>query len=253
MFLPAAAEAPPPAPAPPGHILVVEDDPAMREAILEHLRDRGLPALGAPTSAAARRALATGEPGLVLLDLQLGGEDGLDLLREIRSASDVPVVIITGRRREEIDRVVGLELGADDYLDKPFGLRELLARIRAVLRRQEIGRAARDRDPERGGYRFAGWRLERRLRRLTDPEGVETPLTRGEYALLLAFLAAPRRVLTREQLLHATRLHEDVFDRSIDVQVLRLRRKLEADPGAPELILTERGLGYRFAAEVEAW
>lgn len=237
----------------PGHVLVVEDDPAMREMILEYLQDRALPAAGAATTAAARRALTASEPGLVLLDLQLGREDGLDLLREIRSASDVPVIIITGHRREEIDRVVGLELGADDYLAKPFGLRELLARIRAILRRQEIGRTARARDPERGGYRFAGWRLERRARRLTSPEGRETPLTKGEYALLRAFLSAPGRILSREQLLQATRVHEDVFDRSIDVQVLRLRRKLEADPGNPTLIRTERGLGYVFAAEVEAW
>ncbi|MEC9433750.1 MAG: response regulator [Pseudomonadota bacterium] len=242
-----------PAAAVAGHVLVVEDDAAMREMILEYLADRGLPAASASGPAEARRAIGSGEPGLVLLDLQLGQADGLDLLREIRAVSDVPVIIITGHRREEIDRVVGLELGADDYLAKPFGLRELTARIRAILRRQEIGRALRARDPERGGYRFAGWRLERRARRLTDPEGRATPLTKGEYALLLAFLAAPGRVLSREQLLHATRMHEDVFDRSIDVQVLRLRRKLEADPSAPALIRTERGVGYVFAVEAEAW
>src|SRR5262249_5647992 len=140
----------------------------------------------------------------------------------------------------------GLELGADDYIIKPFNPRELLARVRAVLRRQEIGRAGQQRDPERGGYTFEGWRLDRRLRRLTDPKGAAVPLTKGEYALLVAFLKAPQRPLSREQLLQATRIHEDVFDRSIDVQVLRLRRKIEVDASAPRMISTERGVGYTF-------
>ncbi len=158
---------------------------------------------------------------------------------------------MTGHRRDEIDRVVGLELGADDYVTKPFSLRELLARIRAVLRRQELGRAGSARDPERGGYRFAGWRLERRARRLLDPGANPVVLTKGEYALLVAFLEAPGRPLTREHLLQATRIHEDIFDRSIDVQVLRLRRKLEQDPSAPSVIQTARGVGYVFAIPVE--
>jgi two-component system, OmpR family, response regulator len=188
---------------------------------------------------------------LVILDLRLGQEDGLDLLREIRSNSDVPV-ITTGHRREEIDRVVGLELGADDYITKPFGLRELLARIRAVLRRREAGQAAVQRDQEKGRCRFGGWQLDRRIRRLTDSSGIPVALTKGEYALLIAFLDAPQRPLSREHLLQATRIHEDVFDRSIDVQVLRLRRKLETDPNAPRVISTERGVGYVFALPVEA-
>lgn len=190
-------------------------------------------------------------PSLIILDLRLGQDDGLDLLREIRSHSDVPIIITTGHRRDEIDRVVGLELGADDYIAKPFSLRELLARVRAVLRRHEMGRAARAHDPERGGYRFDGWRLERRSRSLFDPEGNPVSLTKGEYGLLLAFLEAPQRPLTREHLLQATRVHEDIFDRSIDVQVLRLRRKLETDPSAPRVIQTERGVGYIFALAVE--
>jgi DNA-binding response OmpR family regulator len=197
------------------------------------------------------RLFAASEPDLVILDLRLGQEDGFDLLREIRSRSDVPIIIITGDRRDEIDRVVGLELGADDYLTKPFSLRELLARIRAVLRRQETRRAAPQRDPERGRCKFGGWQLDRRTRRLTDPTGIEVALTKGEYALLTAFLDAPQRPLSREHLLQATRVHEDVFDRSIDVQILRLRRKLEPDPSAPRIICTERGVGYVFALPVE--
>jgi DNA-binding response OmpR family regulator len=181
---------------------------------------------------------------LILLDLRLGQEDGLDVLKEIRSHSDVPNIIMTGHSREEVDRVVGLALGADDYLAKPFSLRELLARVRAVLRRHERGRATRARDPEIGGYRFNGWSLECRTRRLINPSGAPVLLTKSEYALLLAFLKAPHRPLTREMLLQATRVREDIFDRSIDVQVLRLRRKLEIDPNAPRVIETERGVGY---------
>jgi DNA-binding response OmpR family regulator len=184
------------------------------------------------------RQIARGEPSLVILDLRLGQDDGLDLLRELRARSDVPVIITTGHRRDEIDRVVGLELGADDYVIKPFGLRELLARIRAVLRRNELGRAASHRDGEQGRYRFAGWLLDRRTRQLTDPSGTPVALTKGEYSLLTAFLDAPQRPLSREHLLQATRIHEDVFDRSIDVQILRLRRKLEPDPSTPRLIRT---------------
>jgi DNA-binding response OmpR family regulator len=234
-----------------GSVLVVDDDQAILRMIVDFLGQNGMPVLSASGRPELRRHLAHASISLVVLDLQLGQLDGFDILREIRSSSDVPVVILTGHRREEIDRVVGLELGADDYLTKPVSLRELLARIRAILRRQEIGRTSRTRDPERGGYRFAGWRLERRNRRLTDPEGNVVPLTKGEYTLLHAFLEAPQRPLSRERLLQVTRVHEDVFDRSIDVQVLRLRRKLEADPSAPEILLTERGVGYVFAATVE--
>ena len=234
-----------------GHIIVVDDDPTLREMVIRYLDEHGVPTRAASNRAELHRHLEGTRPSLIILDLRLGQDDGLDLLREIRSQSDVPVIIATGHRPDEIDRIVGLELGADDYVIKPFSLGELLARVRAVLRRQEMGRAARARDPERGGYRFNGWMLERRGRRLLDASEAPVALSKGEYALLLAFLEAPQRPLTREHLLQATRVHEDVFDRSIDVQVLRLRRKLETDPSAPRVIQTERGVGYVFAMPVE--
>jgi two-component system, OmpR family, response regulator len=234
-----------------GHIVVVDDDPSLRQMVIKYLEDHNVPARSASNSVELNRHFEGTHPRLIILDLRLGQDDGLDLLREIRSHSDIPVIITTGHRPDEIDRIVGLELGADDYIIKPFSLRELLARVRAVLRRQEIGRAARTRDPERGGYRFDGWQLDRRSRRLVDPTATPVALSKGEYALLLAFLESPQRPLSREQLLQSTRVHEDIFDRSIDVQVLRLRRKLEIDPSAPRVIQAERGVGYIFAPPVE--
>lgn len=231
--------------------LVVEDDRTMRHLVVNYLEEHDIRAISATGRGEVAGLLANEDPSVVILDLRLGQEDGLDLLREIRSRSDVPVIITTGHRRDEIDRVVGLELGADDYLTKPFGLRELLARIRAVLRRREAGQTVVQRDPERGRSRFGHWQLDRRNRRLSDSSGAPVSLTKGEYALLIAFLDAPQRPLSREHLLQATRIHEDVFDRSIDVQVLRLRRKLETDASAPRVILTERGVGYVFALPVE--
>jgi two-component system, OmpR family, response regulator len=232
-------------------VLVVEDDPALQRMILNYFLENNIRTLVAAGRQEMVRHLDSTSVSLVILDLRLGQEDGLDLLREVRSSSDVPVIIITGHRCDDIDRVVGLELGADDYLTKPFNLRELLARVRAVLRRFDIGRVMPARDPERGRFRFSGWQLERKTRRLTDPAGTPIALTKGEYALLLAFLEAPQRTLSREHLLQATRVHEDVFDRSIDVQILRLRRKLEREPSAPRVIQTERGVGYVFAAAVQ--
>jgi two-component system, OmpR family, response regulator len=232
-------------------ILLVDDDPAMRQMIAAFLENHSMRVISAAGRQEMSRQLTGDEPSLVILDLQLGHEDGLDLLRDLRARSDLPVIIATGHRRDEIDRVVGLELGADDYLTKPFGLRELLARIRAVLRRRQSAQSGAHRDGERGRYRFGGWRLDRRLRRLTNPEGTPVVLTKGEYALLIAFVDAPQRPLSREYLLQATRMHEDIFDRSIDVQVLRLRRKLEADPIVPRMIRTERGFGYVFDVPVE--
>ena len=234
-----------------GHIIVVDDDPTLRQMVTRYLEDHNVPATSVSNRTELNRHFEGSQPSLIILDLRLGQDDGLDLLREIRSHSDVPVIITTGHRPDEIDRIVGLELGADDYIVKPFSLRELLARVRAVLRRQEMGRAARASDPERGGYRFNGWMLDRRGRKLVDPNAAPISLSKGEYALLLAFLEAPQRPLTREHLLQATHVHEDIFDRSIDVQVLRLRRKLEVDPSAPRVIQTARGVGYVFVATVE--
>jgi two-component system, OmpR family, response regulator len=232
-------------------VLVVEDDPALQRMILNYFIENNIRTLVASGREEMASQLGSAEVNLVILDLRLGQEDGLDLLREVRSGSEVPVIIITGHRRDDIDRVVGLELGADDYLTKPFNLRELLARVRAVLRRFDIGRTAHARDPERSRFRFCGWQLDCKTRRLSDPAGAPVALTKGEYALLVAFLSAPQRPLSREHLLQATRVHEDVFDRSIDVQILRLRRKLERDPSAPSVIQTERGVGYVFAVAVE--
>lgn len=234
-----------------GHIIVVDDDDTLRHMVVRYLEENNVSTRAASNRAELYRLLAGAEPSLIILDLRLGKDDGLDLLRDIRSHSDVPVIITTGHRPDEIDRIIGLELGADDYIIKPFSLRELLARVRAVLRRQEMGRSARVRDPERGGFRFNGWKLERRDRKLMNPSGAPVALSKGEYALLLAFLEAPQRPLTREHLLQATRVHEDIFDRSIDVQVLRLRRKLENEPQAPRVIQTARGVGYVFAVPVE--
>ena len=232
-------------------VLVVEDDPALQRMIFNYFDENNIRTLLACGRQDMLDQLGCTEVDLEILDLRLGREDGLDLLREIRSSSDVPVIIITGHSRDDIDRVVGLELGADDYLTKPFNLRELLARVRAILRRFDVGRAAPARAEKGGRFRFCGWQLDSRTRRLTDPAGAPVPLTKGEYALLMAFLDAPQRPLNREQLLQATRVHEDVFDRSIDVQILRLRRKLEQDPSAPRVIQTERGVGYVFAVPIE--
>jgi two-component system, OmpR family, response regulator len=233
------------------HVLVVDDDPAMRSMIADYLMDQNVRVSVAADSREMQRVLGAGAVDLVILDLKLGNEDGLEIVRALRADSDLPIIVLTGHRREAVDRVVGLELGADDYLTKPFTLRELLARIHAVLRRRSPA-ARRDQDAKRTRYRFAGWELNLRTRRLAAPSGEDIPLTKGEFALLTAFLQSPQRVLSREHLLSASRVHDnEVFDRSIDVQILRLRRKLEVDSSASALIKTERGVGYVFSSSVE--
>jgi DNA-binding response OmpR family regulator len=175
----------------------VDDDPAIRDLISDYFEQYGIQTVSAMNRPAVARQLARGDISAIILDLHLGQDNGLDLLREIRSSSDVPVIILTGRSRDEVDCVVGLELGADDYLTKPFGIRELYARVRAVLRRRVNGGSLRTRDAEWGGYKFGGWRLDRRRRRLIDPQEQPVTLSKGEYALLLAFLDAPERPLSR--------------------------------------------------------
>ena len=232
------------------HVLVVDDDPDMRDAISSYLEGENLRVTPAADGKSMARALADQTVDLIVLDLRLAGENGLELMRG--READVPVILITGHRREEADRIIGLELGADDYLTKPFSLRELLARIRAVLRRAESGERRTRENQKRARYRFAGWELEMRARRLTSPGGDVVPLTAGEFNLLAAFLRSPNHVLSREQLLAASHVHdEEIFDRSIDVQILRLRRKLERMPSEPALIKTERGAGYVLATPVE--
>ena len=235
------------------HILVVDDDPLMRELISDYLLESDLRVSTAEGSADMDRVLKDYVVDLVLLDLRLGGEDGMQLARRLRDETDVPVIIVTGKR-DEADRVMGLEIAADDYVTKPFSNRELLARVRAVLRRYQRrqGTEAPTRGTRRRAYRFEGWELNALARRLTDPHGKLVGLSNGEFNLLLALCEAPQRVLSRDQLLELSRLHgAEVYDRSIDVQILRLRRKIEVDASTPQFIRTERGAGYVFDAKVD--
>ncbi len=235
-------------------VLIVDDDPDMQRMVRDYLSGNNIKVAVAANRDGMIEKLAEHEYSLVVLDLRLGSEEGFDLLRELRTKSEIPVIIMTGHHRDEIDRVVGLELGADDYIAKPFSLRELLARIRAVVRRSETGRSRivteSVREAAAGVVRFGQWTLDRRARRLTDRGGSIIALTKGEYSLLSAFVDAPQRPLSREHLLQATRVHEDVFDRSIDVQILRLRRKLKDEDGSQSAISTERGVGYVFTLPV---
>jgi two-component system OmpR family response regulator len=232
-------------------ILAVDDDPAMRRLISDYLSQHDFSVIVAETGQEMLHVLAEASIDLVLLDMRLANEDGLALIRDLRPRSDVPIIVLTGSRREQADRIIGLELGADDYVLKPFSPRELVARIRAVLRRTELRESLRTNSEKRVRYRFGGWELDLRTHRLSTPAGEPVLLTNGEFNLLVAFLRSPEKVLSREYLLEATRLHPDVFDRSIDAQILRLRRKLEADPSQPSLIRTERGAGYLFASPVQ--
>jgi DNA-binding response OmpR family regulator len=233
------------------HVLAVDDDPSVRQMITDYLGDNELRVTSLPSGRGIEDVMSRETIDLVILDLKLPGEDGMQIARRLREASGIPIIMLTGRTAEA-DRVMGLELGADDYLSKPFSPRELLARIRALLRRARAQDTVADCLAKIRAYRFAGWELNVRLRRLKSPVGETVPLTNSEFNLLAAFLSAPQRVLSREQLLDNSRLHNDeVYDRSIDVQVGRVRRKIEV-PGAKErLIQTERGFGYVFTAEVE--
>jgi DNA-binding response OmpR family regulator len=234
------------------HILVVDDDPQIRGLLQEYFRATELRVSATSSGKEMTGILVDHAIDLLVLDLRLVGEDGMALARQVREASDIPIIILTGVH-DEADRVMGLELGADDYLTKPFSPRELLARIRTVLRRTkgEALTEARQRDVR--AYRFASFELNLRTRRLAkQPPGQRIELTNREFNLLAALLAAPQRLLTRDQLLEASRVYDnEVYDRSVDVQVLRLRRKIEDNPAQPRLIVTERGVGYSFNAPVE--
>jgi two-component system OmpR family response regulator len=233
-----------------GHVLVVDDDAAARERVANYLALNDFRVTPAENGKRMMEIMRDEPIDLVALELTLRGEDGHQLARRLRETSPVPIIIVTSRA-EEADRVMGLELGADDYVIKPFSTRELLARIRAVMRRCRTSDTAPDRNRAVRAYHFAGWTLNVPLHALKSPEGKRVPISNGEFGLLLALLGRPQRTLSRDQLLELSRLRTtEVYDRSIDVQILRLRRKIEADPARPELIKTERGLGYRFCASV---
>ncbi len=230
------------------HLLLVDDERDIREPLATYLETQGYRVSKAESASAARQVLAAHQVDLVLLDIMMPGEDGLGLTGFIRATSAIPVILLTARA-EETDRIVGLEIGADDYVTKPFSPRELLARIKAVLRR--AGEGNRVRAPSTDSYGFGPWVLKTGERELVDQEGVAIPLSTGEFNLLQAFVTHPRRVLSREQLLDFSQGRElNAFDRSIDNHISRLRKKIEDDPSEPKLIKTVWGGGYMLAAEV---
>jgi DNA-binding response OmpR family regulator len=232
------------------HILVVDDDRQIRDLLQEYLTENELRVSLSSNGDQMAAILEDEAIDLVILDLRLAGEDGMAIARTLREKSAIPIIMLTGVR-DEADRVMGLELGADDFLTKPFSTRELLARIRTVLRRTKGLALAEARQRDLRAYRFSDFELNLRTRRLTKG-GDRIELTNGEFNLLAALLGAPQRILTRDQLLEASRVYDnEVYDRSIDVQILRLRRKIEADPSHPQFIMTERGTGYSFNAPVD--
>jgi two-component system OmpR family response regulator len=234
------------------HVLALDDDPDVRKVLVQYLSAQDLRITAVATGREMVQVIESEPVDLLMIDLRLSGEDGLTLARRVRETSAIPILILSGKA-EEADLVMGLELAADDYVTKPFRLRELLARIRAVLRRSQVPESAAPRDEQLRAYRFAGWELNLRLHRLTSPDGRRVGLTNSEFNLLCAFLSAPQRVLSRDQLLERSRVHAlEVYDRAIDVTMLRLRRKVERDPSNPELLRTERGAGYVFASPVSA-
>jgi DNA-binding response OmpR family regulator len=236
-----------------GHILVVDDQQEICDLVREYLTDEGFRVSTANDGAGMREQMARGPVDLVILDLMLPGEDGLQLARELRGGSDVGIIMLTGRG-ETVDRIIGLEMGADDYLSKPFHLRELLARVRSVLRRGATrGGERAGAEASRTRIRFAGWTLDMASRDLLSPAGEEVRLTTGEFELLAAFVSHANQVLSRDRLLDLSRHREaGPFDRTIDVQVGRLRRKLEDDPKNPTMIKTVRAGGYIFTPPVES-
>jgi len=235
----------------PTHVLVVDDDSSIRQMVVDYLGDNEIQVTALSSGSEIARVTERKMIDLLILDLKMPGENGMDIARRIRADSNIPIIMLTGCK-EEADRVMALELGADDYLTKPFSPRELLARIRALLRRSRAHETVADGLSKIRAYRFAGWELNVRVRRLKSPRGEVMTLRNAEFNLLAAFLASPQRVLTREQLLGMSHLHDDeVYDRAIDTQVGRLRKKLEDHDAGQELIHTERGAGYLLTVPVE--
>lgn len=233
------------------HVVALDDDEAVRSLISEYLTNNDLRVTTVESGRELDELLAREVADAVILDLRLPGEDGMQIAQRLRAQSTIPILMVTGRT-DEADRVMGLELGADDYLVKPFSPRELLARVRALLRRASARATVADALARIRAYRFGTWELNLGLRKLKSVSGETVELTNGEFSLLAAFLSAPQQILTRDQLLDLSRLHNaEVYDRSIDVQILRLRRKIEPDPSQPTYIRTERGAGYVFHAAVE--
>jgi two-component system, OmpR family, response regulator len=233
------------------HVVALDDDASVREMLTDFLADHNLRVTSVASGRELDEMMAREAVDLLLLDLNLDGEDGVQIARRLRETTSMPILMLTGRSHEA-DRVLGLELGADDYLTKPFSPRELLARVRALLRRVAVQSTVADAIARVRIYRFGPWELNIGLRKLKSLDsGQVVPLTRGEFSLLAALLSTPRRVLTRDELLDLSRLHNaEVYDRSIDVQILRLRRKIEPDPAHPTTIRTERGVGYVLDADV---
>ncbi|HZZ92386.1 MAG TPA: response regulator [Usitatibacter sp.] len=231
-------------------VLVVDDDPLIREMVSDYLAKHDVRVSAAADGRGMQEILAAEVVDLIVLDLKLKTEDGMNVARRLREDSAIPIIMLTGRT-DEADRVMGLELGADDYITKPFSPRELLARIRTVLRRRHT--EVRQGRPEGiRAYRFDGWELNLNTRRLAAPDGRTLQLSKGEFNLLVVLLGAPHRILTRDQILDLSRLHNDeVYSRAVDLQIMRLRRKIETDPASPKYIRTERGNGYVFSVGVE--
>lgn len=231
-------------------LLLVDDEATLREPLAEYLSGQGFAVREAENAAKARSLIAEYAPDLVLLDIMMPGEDGLSLCRHLIEAKGLPVILLTARG-EATDRIVGLEMGADDYVVKPFEPRELVARIRSVMRRAGSDNSKSTPQDENFIYQFEGWTLDPVKQRLTDPDSTMVPISTAEFRLLTAFLEHPRQVLDRDSLLDMVQGRTaHLFDRAVDNQVSRLRRKIEADTRNPALILTVRGGGYRFAADV---
>ena len=229
---------------------MVDDDGRIRQMLQRYFEEEGYRVTAVADSGGMREAMASEAPDLVLLDLMLGpGESGLDLARELRSRSDIPIIMLTGRD-DVVDRIVGLEVGADDYIAKPFHLREVLARIKTVLRRRAPAQRPSDSASASSAIRFDGWELDLERRSLARPDGTAVLLTTGEFDILAVMARHPGRVFTRDTLMDMTRGRQlDAFDRTIDAQIARLRRKVENDPKNPLLVKSVRGVGYVFTGK----